>query len=84
MDRGYIEFPYASIRTDAGKEFQNHFNKYLYENSIIHKVGLPGRHSQSANIEALNKSILFILVNYMNTQEKKRVKSLKNGMTLKY
>ena len=31
--------PYASIRTDGGSEFASVFDKYCYDNSILHRVG---------------------------------------------
>ena len=47
--RKYIKKPYASIRTDAGTEFMGVFHKYLYDESILHRIAIPNRHQQLAN-----------------------------------
>ena len=65
----YIHKPQASIRTDAGTEFKGSFNKYLYDNNIIHRVALPARHKQMANVESLNKQLGAIFNAYMNKKE---------------
>ncbi len=75
--RPYLNQPYASLATDAGNEFKNVFHKYLYDQSIFHKVALPARHSQQANIEALNKQIARLLNGYMNAKEKQTGKVYK-------
>ena len=36
--RSHIKKPYASLRTDAGSEFKGRFAKYLYDESILHRV----------------------------------------------
>jgi hypothetical protein len=68
--RDYINKPYASIRTDKGSEFQGKFKDYLYNESIIHKVALPNRHSQNSNAESLNRQLGRLLNGYMNEKEK--------------
>ena len=70
FDRQYIKMPYASIRTDAGTEFKGVFHKYLYDNSILHKVAVPGRHNQLANINALCRQLGGLFNGYMNQKEK--------------
>lgn len=67
--RKHIEKPYASIRTDGGPEFQDEFSKYCYENSILHKVGISGRHQQMANVERLNRELGRLFNGYMNAIE---------------
>jgi hypothetical protein len=67
--RGILKKPYASIRTDSGSEFKGVFHKYLYDESIMHKVALPNRHSQLANVEALNKQLGRLFNGYMNMKE---------------
>jgi hypothetical protein len=68
--RKYIKKPYASIRTDAGPEFKDEFHKYLYNNSIMHKVAEPNRHQQLANVESLNKQLGRLFNGYMSFKEK--------------
>lgn len=67
--RKHIKKPYASIRTDGGPEFQDEFAKYCYENSILHKVGISGRHQQMANVERLNRELGRLFNGYMNAVE---------------
>ena len=76
--RGYIVKPYASIRTDSGSEFKGKFANWLYNNSILHRVGKSGRHKQSANVESLNKQLGRLFNGYMNAQMKKRGKAYPN------
>jgi hypothetical protein len=75
--RNYIKQPKASIRTDAGKEFKGVFHKWLYDHNILHKVGLPGRHNQMANVENLNKQLGRLLNGFMNAVEVKTGKTSK-------
>jgi hypothetical protein len=65
----YIKKPYSSIGTDAGSEFAHVFNKWCYDNSIYHKTSLPARHTQTANVESLNRLLGRLLNNYMSQQE---------------
>ena len=44
-------------------------DKYLYDNNIYHKKALPGRHTQQANVESLNRILGRILNNYMSEKE---------------
>ena len=67
--RKFIKKPYASVRTDSGSEFQGIFHKYLYDNSILHKVAMPNRHKQLANVESLNKQLGRLFNGYMNMKE---------------
>ena len=67
--RSYIKEPYASIRTDGGAEFKGVFSKYLYDESILHRVAEPARHKQMGNVEALNKQLGRLLNGYMNSKE---------------
>lgn len=69
--RKYLNKPYASIRTDGGPEFKDAFDKFCYENSILHKVGISGRHQQMANVERLNRELGRLLNGYMNSIEEK-------------
>jgi hypothetical protein len=67
--RGYIQKPYASIRTDSGNEFQGVFQKYLYDESILHKVAKMGRHKQVSSAESLNRILGRLFNGYMNSKE---------------
>jgi hypothetical protein len=69
--RRYIKKPYASIRTDGGAEFKDAFDKFCYENNILHKIGVAGRHQQTANVERLNRELGRLFNGYMNAIEEK-------------
>jgi hypothetical protein len=69
--RPYLNKPYASIRTDSGKEFLGEFKDWMYNESILHRIALPARHTQVSNVESLNRQIGRLLNGYMNTQELK-------------
>jgi hypothetical protein len=69
--RKHINKPHASIRTDAGTEFKDEFQKYLYEESILHKTSVPGRHSQTSSVESLNRILGRVFNGYMNKVEVK-------------
>ncbi len=71
FNRRYIKKPYASIRTDGGAEFKDAFDKYCYENNILHKIGVAGRHQQTANVERLNRELGRLFNGYMNAIEEK-------------
>ena len=70
FNREYIHKPKASIRTDAGNEFKGVFDKYLYNNNILHKKAIPARHKQLSNVETLNKQLGLIFNSYMNQKER--------------
>eukprot|EP00981_Chlorochromonas_danica_P010827 scaffold3440_cov166-Ochromonas_danica.AAC.1 len=67
--RKYIKKPYASLKTDGGSEFKGVFHKWLQNNEIMHKVSLPFRHKQMANVESLNRQLGRLFNGYMNTKE---------------
>ena len=69
--RKHIKKPYASIRTDGGAEFKDAFDKYCYEYNILHKIGISGRHQQTANVERLNRELGRLFNGYMNAIEEK-------------
>lgn len=68
--REFIKEPYYSIRTDGGTEFKGIFSKYLFDNSILHRIAEPSRHKQLANVESLNRQLGRIFNLYMNKKEK--------------
>lgn len=76
--RKFIGKPYASIRTDGGGEFKGAFDTYLYHQNILHKTGLPNRHTQSGNIEALNRQLAYLFMNYLNKKEEETGESYHN------
>ncbi len=75
--RNHIKKPFSSIRTDSGSEFKGVFHKYLYDESILHKISEPSRHKQLANVESLNKQLGRLLNGYMNAKEEKTKKVFK-------
>jgi len=77
IKRKYIKKPYASIRTDDGNEFKGVFHKWLYDNSILHKVALAGRHKQLGNVEVLNSQLGRLFNGYMNMKEEETKKIYK-------
>lgn len=68
--RPFIKKPKASIQTDAGNEFRGSFDKYLHDNSIVHRTTEPARHQQMGNVENLNKQLGRLFNGYMNMKEK--------------
>lgn len=77
IKRKYLNKPYASLRTDDGKEFRGAFEKWLHGENIIHKIGEPGRHKQVGNAEILNRDLGRLLNGYMNSVEEKTGKQYK-------
>jgi hypothetical protein len=77
--RPYLNKPYASIRTDNGKEFDNNiFKKWADTEKIFHKFNIPYRHSQMANVESLNRQLERLFNGYMNAKEEQTGKLYKN------
>ncbi len=70
--RGILKKPEASIRTDAGKEFQGDVKNYLFDNSIYHSTTLPGRHRQTGSVENVNKLLGTFLMTYLHNKEKEK------------
>ena len=69
--RGKIKKPQASLKTDAGTEFKSTFDKYLYENSILHLTSLPDRHKQMGNVERLNRDLGQLFMTYLTDKSHK-------------
>jgi hypothetical protein len=77
--RGIIAQPEAgSIRTDAGTEFKSSFDKFLYNNNIVHRVAVPDRHKQLANINNLHNTLGRLFNGTMNAKEVATGKTNKN------
>ena len=77
LTREFIPEIHASIRTDSGTEFKGVFHKWLYDESILQRVGEPNRHNQLANVENLNKTLGRMLNGYMNAKEEQTGKVYK-------
>jgi hypothetical protein len=77
LTRPYISYIKASIRTDSGSEFKGIFHKWLYDENILHRVAIPNRHQQLANVENLNKLLGRLLNGYMNNVEEQTGKPFK-------
>jgi hypothetical protein len=80
--RRYIKKPYASIRTDGGAEFKDAFDKFCYENNILHKIGVAGRHQQTSNVERLNRELGRLIIGYLNSVEEKELKTFKEWVEI--
>lgn len=76
--REYIKEPKFTIKTDSGNEFKGVFKKYLYDESILHKVALPHRHTSMSSVESLNRQLGRLFNGYMNKKEIESGKPYKN------
>jgi hypothetical protein len=72
-----LKKPYATLATDGGTEFKGVFTKWLYNESIYHKVAEPYRHQQMSSIENVNKQLGRLLNGYMNKMEEETGKVFK-------
>lgn len=70
LKRDYLKLPKASIRTDNGTEFKGDFKEFLESNKIMHRLALPYRHKQTANVESLNKTLTRIFMTYLTNVSK--------------
>jgi hypothetical protein len=82
VKRSYLKIPFASIRTDNGKEFKGVFDKFCNDNNIFHKVNIENRHSQLANVDSLCNQLERLFNGYMNHKEEETGKVYKIGMIL--
>lgn len=69
--RDYINEPEYTLKTDSGTEFKGVFQKYLYDESILHKVAPAGRHTSMGNVESLNRQLGRLIMGYLNSNEEK-------------
>lgn len=69
IKRQYVKLPKASLRTDGGNEFKGSFKAFLNEHNINHRVALPYRHKQLANVESLNSLLGRIFMSYLTNME---------------
>jgi hypothetical protein len=73
----------ASLTTDGGAEFKGILARWLYDESIYHKITQPNRHTQMANMNYLTGQLGKIFNSYMNAIEKReQVKFIKIGRIL--
>ena len=70
FSRKWLKKPYATLAVDAGGEFKGVFKKYLFDNNILEKVAVAGRHTQQSSIENLNRTLGKILNGCVNKKEK--------------
>jgi hypothetical protein len=80
--RKIIKEPYGSLATDSGTEFKGVFNKWLYDENILHKTALPNRHSQMSNVESLNKQLGRLIMGHLNSLEQKSGKVEKDWLPI--
>jgi len=76
--RDYVKEPEYSLKTDSGNESKGVFHKYLYDESMLHKVAQPNRHQSMANVESLNAQLGRLFNGYMNKMEEKTGRVYKN------
>ena len=69
IKRPYLKMPKFSIRSDNGTEFMKEFGEYMKEHHIMHRVSLPYRHKQNANVENANGLIGRFLMTYLHNKE---------------
>lgn len=82
IKRNYMNVPKASIRVDAGTEFKGVFKQYMFNNDILLRVSLTGRHKQNAKAESAIKLISFLIINYLNVKEIELKKNYRNWIEL--
>lgn len=74
--RPYLNFPKVSIKTDQGTEFKGIIiNKFLDKGTYV-KKSLPGRHRQTASVEALNSTLSNVIMAYLTDKRKDWIKIL--------
>ena len=78
--REYLNKPKYSLTTDAGTEFQGILKKWLFDESIFHKVTAVGRHKQLANIDSLIRQLSTLFIGIANEKEKKTGKVSKSWL----
>ena len=69
VKRKHVKLPKFSLKTDGGAEFKGEFQKFLYDNNILHKGIVAGRHQSMSNVESLNRQLSRLLNLFMNAKE---------------
>ncbi len=82
FERGILKKPEYSLKTDSGSEFKGVFHKWLYDESILHRVSPQGYHQGLANVENLNKQLGRIIMTWLSDKEQKKGKVSKNWLPL--
>lgn len=79
LKRNYIKVDKNTftVASDSGNEFTGKFHQYLWDLNIFHKKNLGGRHTQTANVESLNKQLGRLFNGYMNMKEEESGKVYK-------
>ncbi len=75
--RKWLNKPQGSIRVDSGNEFKGAFQKFCYENNILLRRGLAGRHKQLSVVDALCHQLGILFNGYMNYKEQQTRKVYK-------
>eukprot|EP00051_Salpingoeca_urceolata_P000741 m.35778 g.35778 ORF g.35778 m.35778 type:complete len:212 (-) comp10951_c0_seq2:863-1498(-) len=76
--RPYLNKPYASVQTDGGNEFKGEFKKYLFDESILKRTTMKGRHTQNSEVERLNRSLGTLFNGLMNKKERESGKQFRD------
>ena len=67
----YIRLAKCTLTTDPGTEFKCVFQEYLNNHNVFHRVGIPDRQKQTANVEYLNKQLGRLIMGYLNQIKEK-------------
>lgn len=78
FQRNYVKKPFASISTDGGTEFKSVFHKWVFDQNIYHKEGVPYRHKQQSVVESVNNQITRLVMLYINKKSKELKKEFTN------
>ena len=79
--RPYLNKPEYTLTSDAGSEFQGVFKKWLFDESIYHKITNVGRHQQLANIDSLIRQLSGLFIGVAMEKEKSTGKLSKGWLT---
>lgn len=74
----HIDKNSATLSTDAATEFKGVVSKWLYDESIYHKIAIPNRHTQLSNLNYLCRQLGKVFNLYMNQKEIETGKVYKN------
>lgn len=80
--REYIRLAKVTVTSDSGTEFKGVFQEYLNKHNVFHRVTVPDRHKQTANVENLNKQLGRFIMGYLNAIEEKTQITAKNWLPI--
>lgn len=80
--RDYVKEPKFTLKTDSGNEFKGVFQKYLYDESIYHKVSPPNHHAGMGNVDSLCRQLGRLIMGYLNLKEIEKGKTYKNWLDI--